>query len=134
MSERKLYVGATAHCTIYIDQDDIRHLARLSGNQSQVHVNWHTAVNAGFSKLVAQPVLLEAYVESVIANHQGGQTLSNCRKTARIEHYASPYAGERVCVEATIKAMSGGAFTYYITVESERGQLLAAGSVDFVRS
>ena len=94
MSDRKLYVGATAHCTIYIDQDDIRHLARISGNQSQVHVNWQTAVAAGFGKLVAQPALLEAYVEAVIANHRGGQSLSNCRKTTHIEHYASPHAGK----------------------------------------
>lgn len=133
MSERKLYVGATAHCTIYIDQDDIRHLARISGNQSQVHVNWQTAVGAGFAKLVAQPALLEAYVESVIANHLGGQTLSNCRKTTHIEHYASPHAGERVCVAATIKAMAGKAMSYSVTVEAERGNLLAAGTIDIVR-
>ena len=75
MSDRKLYVGATAHCTIYIDQDDIRHLARISGNQSQVHVNWQTAVAAGFGKLVAQPALLEAYVEAVIARPRISSTM-----------------------------------------------------------
>lgn len=133
MSDRKLYVGATAHCTIYIDQDDIRHLARISGNQSQVHINWQTATAAGFGKLVAQPALLEAYVEAVIANHRGGQTLSNCRKTTHIEHYASPHAGERVCVAATIKSIAGAVTSYEVTVESERGNLLAAGTIDIVR-
>jgi predicted thioesterase len=121
----------TARFTLTRTTSDIL-LASLA-IKARSHVNWQTAVAAGFGKLVAQPALLEAYVEAVIANHRGGQSLSNCRKTTHIEHYASPHAGERVCVAATIKSIAGAVTSYEVTVESERGNLLAAGTIDIVR-
>ena len=56
------HVGAKLQNTFFVDRDDIRHLARLSGNGRREHINWEAATNAGFERLVAPNALIVSYL------------------------------------------------------------------------
>ncbi len=59
------HVGAKLQNTFFVDRDDIRHLARLSGNGRREHIDWQAATNAGFERLVAPNALIVSYFEAV---------------------------------------------------------------------
>ncbi len=59
------HVGAKLQNTFFVDRDDIRHLARLSGNGRREHINWEAATKAGFERLVAPNALIVSYFETV---------------------------------------------------------------------
>lgn len=94
--------GANLQNTFYVDRDDIRHLARLSGNTRCEHVNWEAATNAGFERLVAPNALIVCYIETVLCSLFDTAVSGRLTDLTLGFKMTPVYAGDRITVSALV--------------------------------
>lgn len=96
------HAGANLQNTFYVDRDDIRHLARLSGNSRPEHINWQAATNAGFERLVAPTTLIACYFETVLCSLFDTSVAGRLTDLTMGFQMTPVYAGDRIAVSALV--------------------------------
>lgn len=124
--------GASLQNTFYVDRDDIRHLARLSGNGRREHINWEAATNAGFERLVAPTALIVSYFETVVGALFDTSTAGRLTDLTMGFKMVPVYAGDRISVSVQVAVWIEDTQCACVTMEAlkaDSNQPLAVGTV-----
>jgi len=97
------HAGANLQNTFYVDRDDIRHLALLSGNSRREHINWEAATNAGFERLVAPNALIVSYMEAVLCSLFDTSIAGRLTDLTMGFKKTPVYAGDRITVSVNVE-------------------------------
>ena len=126
------HAGANLQNTFYVDRDDVRHLARLSGNTRPEHVNWEAATNAGFERLVAPNALIVSYMEATVCS-LFDTAVSGRLTDLTMGFQKNPvYAGDRITVSALVNVWIEETQCACVTMQVQKegtNQPVAVGTV-----
>ncbi len=123
--------GQIVSRTFYVDQDDIRHLARISGTSVREHIDQVAAKAQGFRRLVAPNALTVSYVESVIATDLQVGSLANRTFSSRLFHQNAVCAGDRITVQAEVSMLIEDGAVIRITARNQDNEVVLQGTVSF---
>ena len=126
------HAGANLQKIFYVDRDDIRHLARLSGNSRREHINWEAATDAGFERLVAPNALIVSYMEATVCSFFDTSIAGRLTDLVMGFQKNPVYAGDRITVSALVNVWIEETQCACVTVQVQKegsNQPVAVGTV-----
>lgn len=122
-------VGTSLSLSVYVDKDDIRHLYRISGIAGLSPTTNAVRTAPSYQNLVAQPALVQALVEGVIARLLDNQKPS--LSTFLLVHSLPVYAADWLTVTVEVRHSQEQSLTVGVTVHRQSA-VAATGNAHLV--
>lgn len=131
-TQTALQLGESFSRLVYIDKDDVRHIARIAGygeaSHGGIHYNFHEAHCHGHRAIVAPATLLNALLESALSRAVD-KPLCSCRKTSHFIDSGVAHAGDTVKLTIKYTAFVNGWRCFNVEVVNESGAPILSGTV-----
>ena len=126
----QVQIGQTASFEALVTEEAIQDFARLTGDQSPLHVDPQFARRTRFRGPIAQGMLAYAYISTLVGMHLPGKHATLVSHHGRYQRPVRP--GDRLTIrgEVVAKRERVGLLEMKVTVTNQRGETVIEGRVE----